>query len=194
MTPPSQREERPLHTGNRANSTSRVIARLAPVLAAVVLVAACSGGSSSGVTITDPWVRTSPVVAGAGAGYMVIANTGSVPDALLGGTSDIARAVEVHETVAMPASAEPSASGAMDGGMASPAASGGAMTGGTMMGMQKVDRLEIPAGGSVELKPGSYHLMLIDLTRELKAGETIEVTLEFERAGDVKVSLPVRDQ
>ena len=180
-----------LHTGIR---TGRVMARLGPVLVVALLVAACSGGTSSGVRISGQWARTSPMVAGAGAAYMVIENTGSAADALLGGTSDIARAVEVHETVAVPASAGPSASGGMDGGMASPAASGGATTGGTMMGMQKMDRLEIPAGGSVELEPGSYHLMLVDLTRELKAGEAIEVTLTFERAGDVKVSLPVRDQ
>ena len=85
------------------------------------------------------------MVAGAGAAYMVIENTGSAADALIGGTSDVAKAVEVHETVETPASAAPWPTG-MGGGMASPAASGGAMTGG-MMGMQKIDRLEIPAGG-----------------------------------------------
>ncbi len=181
-----------LHTGIRSG---RVMARLAPVLAVALLVAACGGGSSTGITITGAWARTSPMVAGAGAAYMVIENTGSAPDALLGGTSDIAKAVEVHETVEMPAPSQaPMESTGMGGGMASPAASGGAMTGGTVMGMQKMDRLEIPAGGKVELKPGSYHVMLIDLSQELKAGETIEVTLKFEKAGDVKVSLPVRDQ
>jgi periplasmic copper chaperone A len=59
--------------------------------------------------------------------------------------------------------------------------------------MQKVDRLEIPAGGSVQLKPGSYHIMLIDLTQELKAGEKIEITLNFEKAGAVKVMAEVRE-
>ena len=122
------------------------------------------------------------MVAGAGAAYMVIENTGSAADFLVGGSSDIAKAVEVHETVAIPAeSAAP---------MASPAGMG---TGGSMMGMQKMDRLEIPAGGSVELKPGSYHIMLIDLTRELKAGEKIDITLKFEKAGDVKVTAEVRE-
>ena len=183
-----------MHTGIR---TGRVMARLGPVLVVALLVAACSGGTSSGVRISGQWARTSPMVAGAGAAYMVIENTGSAADALVGGKSDIATAVEVHETVAMPASAAPVESSGM-GGMASPAASGmpaaSIDTGGTMMGMQKMDRLEIPAGGKVELKPGSYHVMLIGLTRELKAGETIEVTLTFEKAGDVKVSLPVRDQ
>ena len=80
------------------------------------------------------------------------------------------------------------------GGTESPMASDGGMaTGGSMMGMQKMDRLEIPAGGSVELKPGSYHIMLIDLTRELQAGEKIDLTLKFEKAGDVKVTAEVRE-
>ena len=64
---------------------------------------------------------------------------------------------------------------------------------GSMLGMQRIERLEIPAGATVELKPGSFHLMLIDLTQELKAGETIEMTLSFEKAGDVKVTAEVRE-
>ena len=54
----------------------------------------------------------------------------------------------------------------------------------------------IPTGTlvhSVELKPGSYHIMLIDLTRELQAGEKIDLTLKFEKAGDVKVTAEVRE-
>jgi copper(I)-binding protein len=181
-----------LHPGTRAG---RALARLVPVLAIALLVTACSGGSSAGVRISDPWARTAPKTAGAGAAYMVIENTGSAADALLGGTSDIAKAVEVHETVDMSspapmASDTPKASPGM-GGVASPAASSG-MTGGSVMGMQKIDRLDIPAGGKVELKPGSYHIMLIGLTRELVAGEKIEITLKFEKAGDVKVTAEVR--
>ncbi len=62
-----------------------------------------------------------------------------------------------------------------------------------MMGMQPIARLEIPAGGTVELKPGSYHIMLIDLTQELKVGDKIEITLKFEKAGEVKVTAEVRE-
>jgi periplasmic copper chaperone A len=172
--------------------SGRMLARLAPIAIVALLVAACSGGTG-GITTSGPWARTSPMVAGAGAAYMVIQNTGSAADFLLGGSSDVAKAVEVHETVAIPeGSAAPAASAGMGSGspMASPAGGG---TGGSMMGMQKMDRLEIPAGGSVELKPGSYHLMLIDLTRELKAGEKIDITLKFEKAGDVKVTAEVRE-
>ena len=72
-----------------------------------------------------------------------------------------------------------------------PAASAGMSSGG-MMGMQKVDRVEVPAGGKLELKPGSYHIMLIGLNQELKVGDKIDITLKFEKAGDVKVTAEVR--
>jgi copper(I)-binding protein len=96
-------------------------------------------------------------------------------DALVGASSPAATTAEVHETVAM--------------GTPAPGASGDA----GMMGMQPVKRLEIPAGGSVELKSGSYHVMLIGLKKDLKAGDTIEITLTFEKAGKVTVSVPVRE-
>ena len=170
--------------------SGRVLARLAPIALVALLVAACSGAAGD-IKISEPWARTSPMVAGAGAAYMVIENKASAADFLLGGSSDIAKAVEVHETVAIESVAPMESTGM---GAESPMASGGGMgTGGSMMGMQKMDRLEIPAGGSVELKPGSYHIMLIDLTRELKAGEKIDITLKFEKAGDVKVTAEVRE-
>jgi periplasmic copper chaperone A len=173
--------------------TSRVVTRLAPIALSALLIAACSG-AAGGIRVSEPWARTSPMVAGAGAAYMVIENKASAADFLLGGSSDVAKAVEVHETVAIPEGSAAPMESTGTGGMESPAASPGGMgTGGSMMGMQKMDRLEIPAGGSVELKPGSYHIMLIGLTRELKAGEKIDITLKFEKAGDVKVTAEVRE-
>jgi hypothetical protein len=72
--------------------------------------------------------------------------------------------------------------------MASPLAS----TSGDMMGMEPVARLEIPAGGTVQLAPGGYHIMLIGLTKDLNVGDTVQVTLKFEKAGDVTVTAQVR--
>jgi periplasmic copper chaperone A len=180
---------------NARTRTGRVLARLAPVLVIALLVAACGGGSGSAIKVSDPWSRNAAKTAGAGAAYMIIENTGSAADSLRGGRSDVAKAVEVHETYEMTPEAAPS--DGMGGGespMASqmPAASAG--MGGSMMGMRRIDKLEIPAGGKVELKPGGYHIMLIDLTRELKAGETIEITLTFEKAGEVKITAEVRAQ
>lgn len=149
---------------------------LAAALVAASVLAGCSGGSAS-ITVSEPWARASSAMAAAGAAYMKIENSGSAADALIGASSPAAKTVEVHETVAMEGE--------------SPAASDG--TGGGMMGMRPIARLEIPAGGTVELKPGSYHIMLIDLNQELKPGDKIEITLTFEKAGDVKVTAEVRE-
>lgn len=173
-------------------SGGRAIARTAPALAlslALVLTTAGCGGASAGVTISGAWARNSSMSASAGAAYLVIQNTGSAPDALIGAASTVAKSTEVHETVEMPAPSTGMGGMTSPDPMASPAASGG-----TMMGMQQVDRVEIPAGGTLELKPGSYHIMLIGLTQELKVGDTIELTLTFEKAGDVKVTAEVRAQ
>ena len=162
--------------------TRRALAQHSTILAIALLVAACSG-SAGGIKVTGAWARSSPARASAGAAYLVIENPGSAADALIGASSPAARTVEVHETVDL-GSAAPAGSGM-------PAASGGMSSGG-MMGMRKVDRVEIPAGGRLELKPGSYHLMMIGLTRDLKAGDTIELTLTFEKAGEMKVTAEVR--
>ncbi len=171
-------------------------ARLGALLAVVVIAGACSSGSGSAgasgkIEVSDAWARTSPMIEGAGAAYMVIKNTGSEADVLIGASSPAAKSTEVHETYKV----EESPAASMDGGMASPAASadGGMGSGGTMMGMRPIPRLEIPAGGSVELKPGSYHIMLIELVAPLKAGEKIDITLTFEKAGEVKVTAEVKD-
>jgi hypothetical protein len=147
------------------------------LLAALVIASVatgCSSGSAS-IKVADPWARASSATAAAGAAYMKIENAGSAADALIGASSPAATTVEVHETVAL--------------GSPAPAASGG----GSMMGMQPIKRLEIPAGGSVELKPGSYHIMLIGLKQDLKVGDTIEITLTFEKVGEIKVSAAVRE-
>jgi periplasmic copper chaperone A len=177
-------------THHRRNLMPPVLrpARLGGLLVAALLVASvaagCSAGSSASIKVTDPWARAAM---GMGAAYLTIQNTGSAADALIGASSPAAKTTEVHETVAME-SAAPS-----DGmGMGSPDPSASAAPGG-MMGMRPVARLEIPAGSTVELKPGSYHIMLIDLTKELKAGDKIEVTLTFEKAGQVTVTAEVRE-
>ncbi|MEJ7555122.1 MAG: copper chaperone PCu(A)C [Aquificaceae bacterium] len=58
--------------------------------------------------------------------------------------------------------------------------------------MRRVKAIEIPAGGKVELKPGGLHIMLINLKKPLKEGDTVELTLKFEKSGEVKVQAPVR--
>jgi len=65
--------------------------------------------------------------------------------------------------------------------------------GGGAMGMQEVSSIEIPAGGSVQLKPGGYHIMLMELAAPLKKGETVALTLTFEKGGNQTVQAQVKD-
>jgi copper(I)-binding protein len=143
------------------------------LVTSVVLLGGCSGSAASpspSIAITDAWARATSA-ASAGAAYATVTNAGTAADALVGASSPSAASVEVHETMAV----------------GSPDAAGGGM-----MGMQPVARVEIPAGGSLRLMPGSYHLMLIGLLRDLKVGDSIDLTLTFEKAGAITVTAQVR--
>jgi copper(I)-binding protein len=146
----------------------------AVLCSAALLLAACTGGTGS-LRVDEPWARTSPTMATAGAAYMVIVNDGEADDALLGASvaSSVAARVEVHETVATGS-----------GGM-------GASPG--MMEMRPVDRIDMPAGESVSLEPGGYHIMLLDLAEPLEDGDTFELTLRFEQAGEMELTVDVRE-
>ena len=110
--------------------------------------------------IVHPWARATPKGASVGGGYMKITNNGTVSDRLIGGSVPIAPRFEVHEM-------------SMDNGV-------------MRMRMLK-DGLEIKPGETVELKPGSFHLMFIDIKEPIKEGERVKGTLIFEKAGKVDV-------
>jgi periplasmic copper chaperone A len=117
--------------------------------------------------IDHPWTRATPGGAKVGGGYMKITNTGSETDRLIGGSAEIAGILEIHEM-------------AMDG---------------NVMKMRALEKgLEIKAGASVELKPGGYHVMFIDLKKPLKEGEKIKGNLIFEKAGKVDVEYRVESR
>lgn len=160
---------------------------LAMVITAAALVG-CSSGGSSMIAVTGAWARASSTLTAPGAAYMTIENNGTAADALVGASSPAATTVEIHETVVL----EP-ATPSEGMGMGGPLPSGSGGSDGGMMGMQPVARLQVPAGGRVELAPGSYHVMLIGLARELRPGDTIEITLRFEKAGEIRVDAPARD-
>lgn len=158
-------------------SSPRIPARIAPVVVLACLVAlataACSssGGSASAApsgaatpTVSGAWVRPPMGANLPGAGYLTITG-GSAADALIKASSPIAGEVQIHETMA-------------------------GMSG--MTGMQPVDQIEIPAGGTVKLEPGGYHLMLMDLKEVPAVGSTVQLTLTFQTAGDVVVQAEVR--
>lgn len=139
--------------------------------------------------VSGAWARTSPAVATAGALYLTITNGGEADDALVGVTVDpsVAAKAELHETVAA-SMEDTSSSTAMGGGT-----SNGTGGSGEMMEMRPVDRIPVPAGGSVALEPGGYHIMLLDLAEPLQVGATIEVTLTFDAASEMVVTADVRD-
>ena len=115
--------------------------------------------------ISQAWSRATPGGAKIGGGYLTIENKGSAPDRLVGGSAEIAGKVELHEMA----------------------------TSNGVMKMRPLDKgLPIDPGKTVRLAPGGSHLMLFDLKSPLKQGEQVPVTLQFEKAGKVKLSLDVR--
>ena len=116
------------------------------------------------LVISQPWARATPAGAPVAGGYIRVTNTGEVADRLVGGSTDIARAVELHEMKTE------------DG----------------VMKMRPLpDGLVIEPGQTVELKPGGLHLMFPGLKRQLKQGESFKVTLVFEKAGPVTLDFRV---
>ena len=117
------------------------------------------------LVISQAWTRATPGGAKTGGGFLTIENKGSSPDKLIGVSADAAGKVEVHQM-------------AMDGGV---------------MKMRPVEGgLAIEPGKTVKLAPGGYHLMMMDLKAPLKQGDKLPVTLQFEKAGKVQVTLDVQ--
>ncbi len=178
-----------------------IAASLAAVLALGGLAACGSDSDSSssstttasgGITVTDVWARESAMSTGNGAVFLVITNGGSTDDELVRASvpTDVAAMTQIHETVA----ASPDTtmgSGGMTGSTEG-AMSGSTMAGEGMMTMQEVESVPVPAGETVALKPGGYHVMLIELVAPLEVGQTIPVTLTFAEAGTIEVTATVR--
>ncbi len=137
---------------------------LAVLLAA--LLVACAAPAAA-VTVEGAWGKISPSIPGAGGVYMLIKNSGGAPDRLMSAKSPACGMVEVHEMVKK-----------ADG----------------TMGMNLIENpLVIPAGGQVELKVGSFHIMCMMMKGDqFKPGNKIDVTLMFEKSGEKTVSAEIR--
>lgn len=167
----------------------------------VVGLAGCgasqSGTQTGGITVRDPWVRaammnmagdqsgamgnmqqgnmqSTPMAGMQGHGnmagsavsaaYMVLVNNSTTADAIVKADSDVAKSVELHNVI-------------MEN---------------NVMQMRQVEAIEVPANGQVELKPGSYHVMLIGLNRDLKEGEEVLIKLTTRSGKTIEVKAPVR--
>ena len=115
--------------------------------------------------IDQPWSRATPKGAKVAAGYLTIKNTGTEPDRLVGVTSPAAGKSEIHEM---------------------------SMEKGVMKMRPVPGGVEIKPGETVELKPGSYHIMFVGLKKPLSPGEHVKGTFTFEKAGTVSVEFDVR--
>ena len=144
------------------------------ILSIGLLLAACAPADSADCTnlpsdgpkikIDGAWSRAVVDSSGTSAAYLVINNCGSQPDALIKAASNVAGMAEVHVTQTQ--------------------------NGITMM--SQANRIEIPAGKKVELKEGGTHVMLMKLNQAINPGDPVEITLTFEKAGEIKVTAPAR--
>ena len=152
-------------------------------LATILLAGCVESDRERSIEILQPWARAvklmgdhdqtdaeaydegEKTVKQNGAAYMTIKNFSSAEDNLLSASSEVADVVEIH------------LSRMVDG----------------VMKMERIDHIAIPAGGEAVLKPGSYHIMLIGLKQDLKPGEEIDFTLDFENAGQVQITAEVRN-
>ena len=136
-------------------------AALIVVGAAPAIAADYDAGS---IHISQPWARATPKGASSGAAYMTITNNGNTPDKVSCASSEASARCEIHTMT-------------MDNGV---------------MKMRPVEGgLEVAPGVTVTLKPSGLHVMLVDLKHPLEPGKTAEVTLQFEKAGTLKVELPI---
>lgn len=156
----------------------------------VLILASCGG--SDPVTVSDAWARSSPSGVTMGAAYFDITSVDDDSLVAVFVSSDIAARAEIHEVVK-----------AMDMGDDASEMHDDEMHDHDMgddemhddaMSMQEMDALELPAGTLVQLGPGGYHIMLIDLAEPLVVGETFDLTLDFDQAPDLTVTVEVSDR
>ena len=143
--------------------------KIRSIIPALLLATIATGASAheykvGPLTIGHPWTRATPKGAPVAGAYMKITNTGTMPDRLTGGSTEIAKRFEIHEM---------------------------SMDGGVMKMRQLKDGVEIAPGATVELKPGSYHIMMVDLSKPPEKGERVKASLTFEKAGKVDIEFVV---
>ena len=116
------------------------------------------------LAVAEGWATPTPKGAKAAAGFFTVANTGTAGDRLVSATSPRAKSIEIHEME---------------------------MTGAKMK-MRPSQGLDVPAGGTVALNDKGNHLMFIGVDEPFKDGESVPVTLTFEKSGEVQTTLTVK--
>ena len=134
------------------------------LLAALGVAAAAQEFPLGSLTITDPWSRELPPVAPNGAAYFEVENRGANADRIVSVHTPIAKRAELHTHE-------------MDG---------------NVMSMRHLHSVEVPAHGAVSFEPEGLHVMLFGLKEPLQHGKRYPLTLVFEKAGEVEISVEIR--
>jgi len=142
----------------------RILLSALLAFAASGTIYADSHGSAGSVTAVNPYVRAIPPGATVSAAFMQLKNGDKSDHSLVAAQSPAAKSVELHTHTLK------------DG----------------MMMMRQVKKIDLPAGKTVELKPGGLHIMLIGLTKALKPGDQVELTLIYEDGNKSKITAPVK--
>jgi len=134
------------------------------MVTAILFLGVCS--APKGITVRGAWIRATDAGEN-GAVYLVLQNDSTEQDELVKASSDLAVAVEIHES---------------------------SMVAGTdVMQMSQVSSVALDAGSKVIFEPGGLHVMLVGLKKELKVGDVIELTLHFKKHADIHVSVSVAE-
>ncbi len=145
---------------------SMTIRRFCPSFSVLLCTFMLAGYAEAGVEVSDAWIAEAPPNVSAQAGYLTLKNGTAKPVSLTGVTSDAFKSVQIHHTQ-------------HDAAMG-------------MMKMSHAKAVEIPAEGTLQFKPGGYHLMLMGPKSTLKAGDQIEMNLTFTDGTEFKATFTVR--
>ena len=135
---------------------------LMSMLLAALLLSGCD--TATGITVSKPWARPA-TQGGNGAVYFLLQNHSASADEVIGVTSDVAEATEMHESK-------------MEG---------------DVMQMQQVHSIPVKGKESVEFGPGGLHVMLIRLKQDLELGDQFQVTLQFKDHEEITLTVPVQE-
>ncbi len=131
-------------------------------LCAAALLGLGAPAQAADIEIIQPWVRVNPG-SGTGALYFTLHNAGADSDRLVAATTPMARRADLHASMAER----------------------------NIVRMEKLNGIEVSAGGSVPFQPGGLHVMLTGLDAAAKPGRSLPVTLRFERAGERTIAAPI---
>ena len=135
------------------------------LLILIIVINACSPASKT-LTVNDAWAR--PALAGeTSAIYFVIKNDTNLDDTLISANTEVASSAEAHMTM---------------------------VNSQDVMTMHMQEAVKIPSGEKIVFEPRGLHIMLVNLNRDLKIGDTFTLTLKFENTGEITLQVKVKEQ